>query len=175
MQIGPYQRSQRAALVVLLAELAQYYGADGDDADVGVHLDVALTGPASPLQLITAVAYDESVVGLAVLLLQPSLVESSGAGRMQCQLKELFVSGSGRNQGAGEGLLRWCARFAIEQGCGRMDWNVRADNTAGIRFYERHGARRVIDRVSYRIGGAAMADLAADPGPASAPGPDAAG
>lgn len=162
MQIGIYRTTQRDSLVALLAELAEYYG-HGDQLrlpSVGAHLDTVLTGPSSPLVLVTATDPAGGVVGLAALILQPSLVDTHGPGRMQCQLKELFVSQTGRGSGTGEQLLRWCARYAQDHDCGRIDWHVRAENQAGIRFYERLGARRVVDRVSYRIEGTALPALA---------------
>ncbi|MFT3855635.1 MAG: hypothetical protein QM733_23335 [Ilumatobacteraceae bacterium] len=68
--------------------------------------------PSSPVTLVTAEALDGRVVGLVALILLPSLVEPVGAGRMQCQMKELFVSRSARSGGVGEAPLRWSARFA---------------------------------------------------------------
>ena len=93
------------------------------------------------------------MIGLAALVLLPSLVEMVGPGRHQCVLKELFVAESSRSEGVGGALLRASASYALEQGCGRMDWNVKAENADGIRFYERHGARVVGDRLSYRVEG----------------------
>ena len=100
------------------------------------------------------------MVGLAALVLLPSVVVAVGARHMQCQLKELFVSDSCRGDGVGEALLRWCAKFALDNECGRMDWNVKAGNAAGIRFYERHGAQIVGDRLSYRVAGETLSELA---------------
>lgn len=161
MRIGLYLTSQRDGLIDLLLELSQYYDARPSTRDdVAAHLDGVLTGPASAVKLVTAGPPEGEMTGLAALVLLPSLVEVVGPGRRQCLLKELFVAESSRSEGVGEALLRWSASYALEQGCGRMDWNVRAENADGIRFYERHGARLVGDRLSYRIEGRHLANLA---------------
>lgn len=160
MRIGLHLPSQRDSLIDLLIELAQHYDAGAATRDeVAAHLDGALTGPASPIHLVTAARRDR-VVGLAALVVLPSLVEATGPGRRQCQLKELFVATSSRSGSVGSSLLRWSAGYAVAQGCGRMDWNVKTTNVDGIRFYERHGARLVADRLSYRIEGPSLASLA---------------
>jgi len=161
MRIGVYEPSQRIALVDLLIELGRHYDAPGDPTvdEVAAHLDRSLTGPTSPVTLVTA-EDRHRVVGLVALVVMPSIVEPIGAGRLQAQLKELFVSESHRGTGVGEALLRWSAGYALELGCGRLDWNVKAGNAAGIRFYERHGAHLVGDRLSYRVSGHALSALA---------------
>jgi GNAT superfamily N-acetyltransferase len=165
MRIGLFSPSQRGVLVDLLLELGSYYAASVTPTvdEVASHLDAALAAPGSPITLLTAEAPDGRLAGVAALLLVPSVVETVGVGRLQCQLKELFVAESFRGGGVGEALLRRSAQFALEHGCGRMDWNVKVSNAAGIRFYERHGAHVVVDRLSYRIAGDSLTQLATAP------------
>jgi hypothetical protein len=59
------------------------------------------------------------------------------------------------------------ARYALEHGCRRIDWPVKASNAKGIAFYEGLGAARVVERLSYRLSGPDIAKLA---GQASASG-----
>ena len=66
-------------------------------------------------------------------------------------MKELYVRDSLRDSGVGMALMTKAAKWALEQGCSRMDWNVKSTNVHGRRFYERLGGRIVEDRVSYRI------------------------
>ena len=61
--------------------------------------------------------------------------------------------------------MQWVAAYAIEHGCGRLDWNVRAGNQKGLAFYERLGGTRVADRLSYRMSRAALRRLAMPPDP----------
>lgn len=153
MLVGMYQPSQRASLIDLLVEMAEYYGTPraGTPSEIGDHLDTAITAVSSPVTLVTAANTTGRVVGLAALIVMPSILEAVGPHRLQCNLKELYVTQRHRGSGAGSALLRWSASFAIDRGCGRLDWHVKAANEAGIRFYERHGARLVGDRLSYRL------------------------
>jgi GNAT superfamily N-acetyltransferase len=162
MRIGVYQPSQRSSLIDLLLELAEFYETPlrATRSEVAAHLDDAVTGPASPITLVTAEDSGGRVVGLAALLVMPSILEAVGPSRLQCNLKELYVTQLHRSTGVGTALLRWSAGFAIERGCGRLDWHVKATNAAGVRFYERHGARLVADRMSYRTSGDELASLA---------------
>ncbi len=102
-------------------------------------------------------------MGLSIGIVQPaqheSLVEPGPAQRRQCLLKELYVRSSARSQGVGRALVGWAARFAVANGCGRMDWNVKASNLRGIAFYEALGAARVEDRLSFRLTATGMAQL----------------
>lgn len=161
MFIGTYQQSQRSQLIDLLLELAQHYDRGlGSRSEVAAHLDNRILAVDSPITLATAVDTTGRVLGLAALVLMPSIFEVVGPDGHQCNLKELYVTGQGRSNGVGAALLRWSASFAIEHGCGRLDWHVKATNAAGIRFYERHGAQIVPDRASYRLEGEALASLA---------------
>ncbi|MFN4119735.1 GNAT family N-acetyltransferase [Acidovorax sp.] len=80
-----------------------------------------------------------------------SLVEPEPAHQRQCVLKELFVSPRHRSQGIGLALMQWVARYALDNGCGRIDWSVKSSNARGIAFYKSLGARLVGDRLSFRM------------------------
>ena len=162
MLVGTYQHSQRSSLIDLLIEMAEYYDAPrrATPSEVAAHLDTTLTAPSSPITIVTAVSSTGRVVGLAALLVMPSILESVGPHRLQCNLKELYVTQLDRSAGVGSALVHWSARFAIDRGCGRLDWHVKAANEAGIRFYERHGALIVADRLSYRLDHDQLASLA---------------
>jgi ribosomal protein S18 acetylase RimI-like enzyme len=163
MLVGTYQHSQRSSLIELLVELAEYYDTPrhGNPSEVAAHLDDTIAAPGSPITLVTAASSTGRVVGLAALMVMPSILDAVGPHRLQCQLKELYVTQVDRGAGVGSALLRWSARFAIDRGCGRLDWHVKAANAAGIRFYERHGAQLVAERLSYRVDGDQLASLAA--------------
>jgi GNAT superfamily N-acetyltransferase len=134
------------------------------------HLLGNLLAPGSPLRLVVAQPPSHGVVGFAAVFFVHSLIDPSPENRRQCQLKELFVSDAHRSRGVGAALLRWVARYALENGCGRMDWNVSASNRTAIDFYERLGGEHVVDRLSYRLSRAGLAHLSADSG--GSPEPD---
>jgi ribosomal protein S18 acetylase RimI-like enzyme len=103
------------------------------------------------LRNLLAADASRSVVGFAAVMLVYSLVDPTPAHRRRCMMKELFVRADSRGRGVGLALMAWVARDAAEQGCGRIDWHVKASNEAGIGFYAGLGARRVEDRLSYRL------------------------
>jgi ribosomal protein S18 acetylase RimI-like enzyme len=97
---------------------------------------------------------------LAAITLAYSLVDFAVEKRKHCQLKELFVKASQRSEGVGRALMLWVAGYAIEHGCRRIDWPVKASNDRGISFYEGLGAERVVERLSYRLTEPNMSQLA---------------
>lgn len=156
-----------ASLTDLLCELNAYYAdagvATAPRAAVHAHLRDHLLAPGSPVRLVVASDGSGAALGLAATVPMPSLVDPSPEHRRQCLLKELFVSAHARGQGIGRLLVAWVAQHAADEGCGRMDWNVKESNHAGIAFYEGLGAVRVADRLSYRLTREAMDRLVAPP------------
>lgn len=55
-------------------------------------------------------------------------------------LEDLYVRQSFRRHGIGKKLLVTVARIAVDQGCGRMGWEVRDWNKPAIEFYRALGA-----------------------------------
>lgn len=166
LQVGLVTPAQHGSLVELLRELHAYYndGAAVAPGLVQAHLSERLLAPGSPLHLVVATGEDGAVLGLAAIALMYSLVEPAPDKRRQCLLKELYVRDAARGLGVGRALMRWVARHAVAQGCGRIDWPVNAANHRGIAFYEALGATRVAERLSYRLAGPALGRLASEPG-----------
>lgn len=160
MHVAPVTPPQHDSLIDLLRELHAYYndGAEVSRDVVREHLLENLLSPHSPHLLVVA-SQGDTVLGLAAITLVYSLVEPTPDLRKHCQLKELYVRSNVRSQGAGRALMAWVARHALEQGCCRIDWPVKASNARGIAFYEKLGAQRVADRLSYRLSAAAMRQL----------------
>jgi GNAT superfamily N-acetyltransferase len=152
MRVGLVSENEHGSLTDLLCELHAYYneGAPVSRGLVREHLVENLLAPHSPQRLIVA-SDDDGVIGLAAITLVYSLVEPAPDKRRHCQLKELYVRSSRRSQGAGKALMAWVARYALENGCRRIDWPVKASNAKGIAFYEGLGAEQVVERLSYRI------------------------
>ena len=78
---------------------------------------------------------------------------SSFLARPTLYLEDIFVAAQERRKGAGEALFRRCAREALKEGCGRMEWTVLTWNSGAIRFYEGKGASRLRDWHMYRLEG----------------------
>ena len=160
MHVAPVTPPQPDSLVDLLRELHAYYndGAEVSRDIVREHLLQNLLGPQSPHILVVA-SEGDTVLGLAAITMVYSLVEPSADLRKHCQLKELYVRSTQRSQGAGRALMAWVARHALDAGCCRIDWPVKASNARGIAFYEKLGAERVVERLSYRLSSEAMRRL----------------
>ena len=148
----------------LLCELYAYYN-DSSTVTRDVvqsHLLENLLAVDSPLRLVVASHPHRGVVGFAAIALLHSLVDPTPENRRQCLVKELFVRSCERGQGIGRALMAWVARYAVDHGCGRIDWNVKASNRAGITFYKGLGAEQVTERLSFRLSLPNMAQLAGE-------------
>ncbi len=164
LHIALADHSAHASLTDLLCELNAYYAdagvAPAPREAVHAHLRDHLLAPGSTVRLVVASDSTGKALGFAAIVFLHSLVDPSPEHRLQCMVKELFVSAQARGKGIGRLLMAWVARHAAQEGCGRMDWNVKESNHAGIAFYEGLGAVHVADRLSYRLTREAMVRLA---------------
>jgi GNAT superfamily N-acetyltransferase len=78
---------------------------------------------------------------------------STFLGKANLFLEDLFVRERYRGGGVGTAMLQRLAQIAVARGCGRLDWLVLDDNTAGVVFYQKHGASALTDRRVYRLDG----------------------
>lgn len=85
-----------------------------------------------------------------------SLVYPAPGAKGQLFMKDLFVRARWRGRGVGEALMLWLARHAIEQGCVRFDWTTERTNAGALAFYGRLGAKRVEEKVYFRLAGAEL-------------------
>ena len=65
---------------------------------------------------------------------------STWEGQPGIHLEDLFVRPVFRGRGIGRALLEAVAAVAVENGCGRLQWDVLEWNTPAIGFYQRLGA-----------------------------------
>lgn len=85
---------------------------------------------------------------------------STWVGRQSLFLEDLYVTPAHRGQGAGKALFRHLAQVAIDNNCGRFEWNVLDWNRPAIDFYESFGAQAQSEWVGYRLTGEALEALA---------------
>lgn len=86
---------------------------------------------------------------------------STFRGRPGLFLEDLFVRPPYRGKGIGKALLLHVAKIAVNEGCGRFQWQVLDWNTPAIEFYESLGAQVMKEWLTMRVEGDALDKLAA--------------
>ena len=66
-------------------------------------------------------------------------------------LEDIFVLPEYRSFGVGKELFKHCAKLALEEGCGRMEWQVLDWNKLAIDFYKKIGARQIKEWLPFRF------------------------
>ena len=98
---------------------------------------------------------DGTAIGFAVYFYN----YSTWLGKKGIYLEDLYVSESKRKRGAGKALLKYLARKAIEEDCGRFEWSCLDWNTPSREFYESFGAVAKLEWIGYRLEGLALEKL----------------
>ncbi|MEM7801895.1 MAG: GNAT family N-acetyltransferase [Chloroflexota bacterium] len=100
---------------------------------------------------------DAQPIGFAVYFLS----YSTWLGRHGIFLEDLFVMPEARGLGAGKRLLKRLAEMAVENGYGRVDWNVLTWNEPALNFYRAIGAKPQDEWIGYRLEGESLQNFAA--------------
>jgi len=85
---------------------------------------------------------------------------STWRGRAGIHLEDIFVRPPFRGKGIGKALLLRVAAIAVEQNCGRLQWDVLEWNAPAIGFYEEMGAKMLTEWRIMRVDGDALLALA---------------
>lgn len=86
---------------------------------------------------------------------------STFLGKPGIYIEDLFVRPEARDQDIGQTMLAYIAHLAKQRKCGRMEWWVLDWNESAIGFYERIGAKAMVDWTVYRVTDTALDTLAA--------------
>lgn len=108
-----------------------------------------------PVASVLVAEVDGRVAGMALWFRS----YSTWTGQPGIYLEDLFVEPEQRGSGLGRALLAALARIAVEHGYARVEWAVLDWNTPSIAFYEALGARPMREWQTYRLTGAALAEL----------------
>jgi diamine N-acetyltransferase len=84
---------------------------------------------------------------------------STFQGKPGIYLEDLYVRPQFRKKGIGKALLVHLAGVAVEQGCGRYQWQVLDWNTPSIDFYESLGAKVMKEWLTMRVSGESLQRL----------------
>lgn len=85
---------------------------------------------------------------------------STWMGRAGLYLEDLFVRPAFRGRGIGKSLLGHLAKIAVDERCGRFEWQVLNWNTPAVEFYKELGARVMEEWSTMRLTGEALRKLA---------------
>jgi GNAT superfamily N-acetyltransferase len=85
---------------------------------------------------------------------------STWQGRPGLYLEDLFVKPEFRGKGIGKALLLHLAKIAVENNCGRYQWQVLDWNTPAIDFYKSLGAEMMKEWLTMRVDGEALKRMA---------------
>ena len=85
---------------------------------------------------------------------------STWQGRPGLYLEDLFVHPEFRGKGIGKALLLHLAKIAVDENCGRFQWQVLDWNKPAIDFYESLGAKVMNEWLTMRVEGDALHKLA---------------
>jgi GNAT superfamily N-acetyltransferase len=88
---------------------------------------------------------------------------STWLGRPGLYLEDVFVRPEFRGKGIGKNLLLFLARLAVQENCGRFQWQVLDWNTPSIKFYESLGAKWMKEWLTMRVEGEALKRMAGEP------------
>ena len=99
---------------------------------------------------------DGNPVGFAVYFFN----YSTWLGKHGLYLEDLYVSQAERGSGAGKALLKYLAKIAIANNCGRFEWSVLDWNKPAIDFYESIGAKPKNEWIGYQLTGENLIALA---------------
>lgn len=85
---------------------------------------------------------------------------STWLGKNGIYLEDLYITESKRGNGAGKTLLKYIAKIAVEEGCGRFEWSCLDWNKPSRDFYESIGAVAKTEWIGYRLEGDTLLDFA---------------
>ena len=143
------------AIAILIREFAEFEKLSAWCEVTDDDLHKAIFGEKSFVQSLVALS-DGRYVGYA--LFYPSF--KSFRGERSIFLEDLYVTPELRGNGLGFVMLREVAKYAVEEGFARMDWQVLKWNAPAVKFYESIGAEYDDENFDFRLRGQAFAQLA---------------
>ena len=155
--IRPARPDDAGAYLQLVDALARYEKLPPPDAEAKARLIGHLFGKRQRYRLLVAEdRSDGHVIGYAAHF----LAYSTFLAHPTFYLEDLFVLPEYRHTGLGHRMLVSCAKTAVAEGCGRMDFLVLDWNKLALDFYERHGVPSNREWLLHRLQGAELKEVA---------------
>ena len=150
------EREDAAVLLDLITALARYEKLEPPDEDARQRLIRDGWGEQPRFEAWLA-ELDGRAVAYAILF----ETYSSFLARPTLYLEDIFVLPDYRRRGVGNALFRRLVEEAVTRGCGRMEWVCLDWNRLGLEFYQKIGAQRLNDWITFRLTRTGMEALAA--------------
>jgi GNAT superfamily N-acetyltransferase len=155
LSIRPATAKDAALIVQFVRDLAEYER--DPKAAVATEHDFIRDGfGADPKFKVVFAEWDGEPAGFALFFYN----YSTWQGRPGLYLEDLFVKPEFRGKGIGKALLLHLAKIAVENNCGRYQWQVLDWNTPAIDFYKSLGAEIMKEWLTMRVEGDALQRLA---------------
>lgn len=158
LSIRPASAEDVPAILQMVRELATYENLLSEVTATPSQMRAALFGSSPRAHAILAECGKEAV-GMAVFFFSFSTFQA----RPGLYLEDLYVKEAFRRRGYGEQMLRYLAKVAVQNGCGRFEWAVLDWNLPAVRFYEKMGAEVLREWRICRVSGSSLPALAALP------------
>jgi GNAT superfamily N-acetyltransferase len=155
IEIRKARPADAAMILGFVTDLAIYEKAENEVIATVSDIEHSLFGHESTADAAIC-SIDNEPVGFAVYFFN----YSTWLGRNGLFLEDLYVSQQHRGKGAGKALLKHLAGIALENNCGRLEWNVLDWNEPAINFYQALGAKPQDEWVGYRLTGKSLEELA---------------
>ena len=153
--IRPAEARDIPLIVQLIRELAEYEREP--DKAVATDEDIRRDGFSdNPKFRVLIAEWDGKAAGFALFFYN----YSTWLGRAGLYLEDLFVRPEFRGKGIGKALLTRLAKIAVDEGCGRFEWQVLDWNTPALEFYKSLGARVMDEWSTMRVTGEPLKKLA---------------
>ena len=155
LTIRPAARSDAAQILAFITELADYERARHEVVASLADIERSLFDGGSTVSSLICERNGQAI-GFAVYFYS----YSTWLGRNGIYLEDLYITPEQRGDGAGRQLLRFIAREALANQCGRLEWSVLDWNEPAIGFYQSLGAQAQDEWIRYRLEGERLAAFA---------------
>lgn len=154
LNIRPANVSDAGLILSFIRELAEYEREP--QAVTATEEDLVRDGfgPAPKFRVVIA-EWEGQPAGFALFFYN----YSTWQGRPGLYLEDVFVRPEFRGRGIGKALLLHLAQLAVEENCGRFQWQVLDWNTPAIEFYQSLGAKVMKEWLTMRVEGEALKRL----------------
>jgi GNAT superfamily N-acetyltransferase len=142
-------------ILKFVTELAIYEKAEHEVEATKSDIQDSLFGSDSKTKAVIC-NIDNKPVGFAVYFFN----YSTWLGKHGLYLEDLYVSAECRGSGAGKAMLKYLAKIALSNNCGRFEWSVLDWNEPAIQFYQSIGAKPQNEWVGYRLSGRSLEEFA---------------